>query len=458
MKNKKIEVFAFGMLILLGFAGMISAELEVTSNPISSMAIPELNKPAIFDVSIKNLGSSDSFTLYSIAGIDIEPSESISISKGDTVNFLMKVYPTIPMKISPDYYSFEYKIKGAKNGIQEEEVAISMVKLKDAFEFKAEEITPDSQTAVIHLKSKYGDTLENITFSVSSQFFAKTQKAFSLDAFEDEVIQIPIEKNKMAILLAGPYIINGELAVSGKEAELSTTLSFKEKEGISTADTTSGFFVVERVIEKKNNGNTKADVSILVRKSIFASLFTSFNPSPTTKDFSGLSINYIFRKEISPGESFAVTAKTNWWILIAVIAGIIIIWYLIDKYVKNKIVMKKSVAFVRTKGGEFALKVSIAVKARDFVEKIRIFDRLPPMVKVFERHGIAMPDKIDEKNRRLEWSIQALSKGETRELSYIIYSKIGVVGRFELPSAEAVYEFNGKIKEAQSNQVAYDVK
>ena len=85
-------------------------------------------------------------------------------------------------------------------------------------------------------------------------------------------------------------------------------------------------------------------------------------------------------------------------------------------------------------------------------------DRLPPMVKVFERYGLAMPDKIDEKNRRLEWSIQALGKGEVRELSYIIYSKIGVVGKFELAPAEAFYEYMGKIKEASSNSAFYQAQ
>jgi len=77
------------------------------------------------------------------------------------------------------------------------------------------------------------------------------------------------------------------------------------------------------------------------------------------------------------------------------------------------------------------------------------------MVKVFERYGSINPDKVDTQNRRLEWNIQALGKGEERVLSYIIYSKIGVVGRFELPSAEAVYEFNGQIKEVRSNRAFF---
>ena len=126
---------------------------------------------------------------------------------------------------------------------------------------------------------------------------------------------------------------------------------------------------------------------------------------------------------------------------------------MIDEYIRNKIVLTKRVSIVKTKGGEFALRVNIVVRARDFVEKIRIIDRLPPMVKVFEKDGLtSSPYKIDERNRRLEWNVQALSAGEERVLNYIIYSKIGVVGKYELPATEAIYEYKGRIKESESNR------
>ena len=40
-------------------------------------------------------------------------------------------------------------------------------------------------------------------------------------------------------------------------------------------------------------------------------------------------------------------------------------------------------------------------------------------------------------------------------MSYIIYSKIGVVGKFSLPTAIAVYEKDGKIHEAESNRAYF---
>jgi hypothetical protein len=48
-----------------------------------------------------------------------------------------------------------------------------------------------------------------------------------------------------------------------------------------------------------------------------------------------------------------------------------------------------------------------------------------------------------------------MQPGERRVFSYIIYSKIGVLGKFALPQATAVYERDGKVKETHSNQAFF---
>ena len=117
--------------------------------------------------------------------------------------------------------------------------------------------------------------------------------------------------------------------------------------------------------------------------------------------------------------------------------------------------MKKRVTYVRAKGGEFALKVLIKVKAKKFVENIKIVDKLPPIVKLYEKYGTINPDKIDEKNRRLEWNVENLDKGGEVMLSYIIYSKIRIMGKFALPPTTVIYEREGKVREAESNKVFF---
>jgi hypothetical protein len=451
---KKIGVFLLVLCFLMLSISLISASLEITKSPVSVSAIPSINKPAIFTLNIKNLGTSDSFSAYSLASVNIYPNSSVFIGAGETKDITISIFPTFPLKISPDYYSFEYKIKGDQTPPQSDEIAITLLAPKDAFDLIFEDITPDSKSAVLHFKNKYGGPFEKISAEFSSPLFSYSQE-FALSANEDKTIEIPLDSEKISSLLAGQYIVAVKLNIENFEAEKNTVINFNERSGIAVSELREGKILQRYEIEKKNNGNLKAEVTIAVRKNLFSALFTSFNVVPAKKEISGFGINHVFKKELSPGESLRVVVKTNWWILVGVIIAIIIIYYLIDKYLKNKLVLKKRVSLVRTKGGEFALKVTITAKARDFVERIRIIDRIPPMVKIFERYGMSMPEKIDESNRRAEWNIQALSAGEERIMSYIVYSKIGVMGRFELPATEAIYEFQGKIREAQSNRAFY---
>jgi len=77
------------------------------------------------------------------------------------------------------------------------------------------------------------------------------------------------------------------------------------------------------------------------------------------------------------------------------------------------------------------------------------------MVKLYNKFGMINPDKIDLESRKLYWNINKLNKGETRIFTYIVYSKIGVLGKVELPEAEAFYEDDGKTKQSSSNRSFY---
>jgi len=101
------------------------------------------------------------------------------------------------------------------------------------------------------------------------------------------------------------------------------------------------------------------------------------------------------------------------------------------------------------------LKVTLRVKARKYVEKVSVIDKLPAMFKLYGRFGAEEPKRFDDKNRRIQWDIQSLEQGEERIFSYIIFSDVSIVGKFELPIATAVYEREGKIHETESNRVYF---
>lgn len=264
---------------------------------------------------------------------------------------------------------------------------------------------------------------------------------------------MPLNNRDVQKMLAGNFIVTADLNVEAVPVEISATMRFNEKSGIELIKSEEGFITQRSEIEKKNIGNVPAEVTIDVTKNILSRWYTFFNIPYNTKERKGWSMTYTFKKELNPADSLRVVTKTYLWVPFGLAIAVICISIII--YRSTKIVIKKRLSYVRTKGGEFALKVTLTVKARRFAENIKLVDRIPYMVKVFERFGAVAPDQIDEKNRRIEWNIQKLNKGEERIFSYIIYSKIGVVGRFELPEAEALFECEGKIGEATSNKAFY---
>ena len=193
----------------------------------------------------------------------------------------------------------------------------------------------------------------------------------------------------------------------------------------------------------------------MIKKNIVSRLFTHFSPEPNTVERSGFTVYYTWYNEMSPGEVLKITVKTNWILPLAIVLLIILVVILVKKSSHRNILLKKKVSFVNAKGGEFALKVMILVEARNSIERVSIIDRLPYLTKVHEKFGGVQPSRIDEKNKRIEWNFESMQPGERRVFSYIIYSKIGVLGKFALPSATAVYEREGKVKEAQSNQAFF---
>lgn len=123
-------------------------------------------------------------------------------------------------------------------------------------------------------------------------------------------------------------------------------------------------------------------------------------------------------------------------------------------YSITPLALNKKITFVRTKKGEFALKVSLHLKARKHLENIQIIDKIPGIAKLFSGFG-RKPDKVDPKTKRLFWDIQKLSRGEKRVFSYIIYSKMNIIGRFELPAAMAHYQHDNKVKKVTSNKAYF---
>ncbi len=446
--EKGVLLFA-ALLILLPLISAIN--LDVTAKPVSDAVITDLNQPATFDLMIKNNGESDVFTIYSLVGVDITPENLGTITMGETKTIPIQVVPQSAIKERKGYFTFEYLIKNEKSEVQKQSLTIHIVDLSTGFEIVPSPINPKSDQITIQIKNRIMKDFPQLKIKMTSAFFSYDD-TIDIKSNEIKEISIPVDKEKVKGLNAGDFLLSTTVETDGKTGKIDSIIKFLEQEDIETKETKEGIIIQRDELSKKNVGNTRKTVTIQTQKNLIAYLFTTVNIPPTTTRTEGFKKIYIWEKEILPNDELDVIVKTNWlfpFIIILLAAGII---YVIRRTVETDLILRKDVSFVKTIGGEFALKISLKLKAKKHIDKIKIVDKLPGLVKLYDKFGSITPTKVDLANRKIEWDLESLNPQEERFFSYIIYSKVGVVGKFGLPEARVSYEKEGKAKHATSNK------
>ncbi|MEK6879488.1 MAG: hypothetical protein AABY22_07775, partial [Nanoarchaeota archaeon] len=452
MVIKKILFFA---LILLIFSSFASAEVQITKNVISDVIIKEIGNPAVFEFKIKNLGSADDFEFYNFFGFTISPVGTFRIDSALTDVREVKFYAPQKNELN-GFYNLEYYIKGEKIEAQKDFINFKIVSLRDVFEIGSENIRSGSNSIKIYIANREPVEIDNVKVKFSSAFFSREEE-FSLDKYGRKEFAIELNPEDYKRLVAGNYALKAEIGVGGKKTEQETIIMFVENENIVTNRESSGFFINNLILTKSNEGNVVANVDFLVKKNILTRLFTSFSPEADEVVREGATVYYSWKRELNPAEEFRIVVKTNYFFPLILIIFLILVVATVKIIIRKHVVIRKKVSFVKIKGkgGDFALKVSVIIQAKEFVEKVNVIDRIPSMVKVHEYFPNEKPDHVDEKTGKIVWKFHNLDKGEIRRLSYVVYSKIGVMGKFSLPRAVAIYEKNGDIHESESNRAYF---
>jgi hypothetical protein len=382
------------------------------------------------------------------------PVGTVHIGAGQTKNIDLGIAPIGEFN-SRGAYSFTYFIRDVINGgEQEQTLSFRIIDLKDAFEIGSGELDPEANSIEIYVRNRANTDFENIKAEFSSPFF-EFEETFDLKKEEIKTFEIELDRDKFKQLTAGFYTLNAEISVEGKSADVEGTIKFLEKDLLTTTQKDYGFVIYTKIIEKINEGNIPVHSETSVEKNIFSRLFTSFSPEPDFVEREGFKVTYTWVRDLNPGQNLKITTTTNWLFPLLVIFFVVVIVFFARKYSRNNLGLRKKITFVKAKGGEFALKVTIFVKARKYIERVSITDRLPPLVKLYEKFGQEQPTKADAKSGKISWNFEKFEEGETRVLSYFVYSKVGVLGKFALPSAYGVYERDGKIKETSSNRAFF---
>jgi len=448
---KKIFVLLCALFLVLQIVSAINLKVELVGE--NGVMIPELNAPSVFKTNITNFGPTDNFEFYNLLGFRMAPIGTVQIANSETAEIDLIIYPRENFDFE-GHYSFNYYIKGSSGDEVEKKLTMKIVKLVDAFEVGSEKIDLDSNSLNIYIHNKENFNFEKINAKFSSAFF-DFEEEFSLKPNERQSFSVKLNKEDFKKLIAGFYTLKADLEIENVETTVEGLIKFVEKDLLTTTKKDSGFFISKKIITKTNEGNTLVDSETHVKKNIVSRLFTSFSLEPDVVDRQGVVVDYYWTKQISPGEELKIVVTTNWFYPLIVVFFIVIVVILVKKYTATDLELKKKVAFVKTKGGEFALKVSIIISARNFIERVNLRDRLPAMMKVHDRFSGEKPTRVDEKTKIIEWNFESLDAGEKRVSSYIIYSKVGVLGKFALPCATAIYEKMGKIKEAVSNRAFF---
>jgi hypothetical protein len=452
--EKKVLTPMFIAIILLSLSLVSAMNLEVTTNPVSDAAITDFNEPAVFDMFIKNNEGTDYFEIYSLVGVEMYPKEPFAIASMENKKLQLKVMPFDSLKSEKGYFVFEYNIKNSAGKIQTEKLTINIVDLKDAVGVNPDSINPKSEKIELTIKNLVMYDLGEVNVKMTAPFF-ESEQTLDLKQFASEHFSIPINKEKLKTLEAGNYLIKTEIKAKGKTVFKEVLVEYTEEENIKTTESVSGFIIRDYEIDKQNQGNVKRTISINAEKNLVSYLFTTFNNKPSETRISGFAVNYYWEQDMAPGDELNVTITTNWlYPLLILILIIVIIWFII-KYIEEDVSLRKNVSYIKTKGGEFALRVTLRIKSKKALSNIKITDHLPHLVNLYEKYGAISPDKVDMKSRMLEWNLSSLESGEEKIFSYIVYSKVGVFGKFELPHARASYELHGKTKHMFSNKAAY---
>lgn len=450
-KGVIISVLAASILLMF-MVPLASAEVFFTKTPVASTVIKEFSTPAIFNFTITNKQAiEETYFIDTLLGYSIQP-RSVSVPASSTQSFLVKSYFTEKMR--DEYsgtYQFSFYVKGQNTGIKDDTMKIRIVSFKNAVDIKLPEaVAMDDKTLVITIENKE-DVVLDLNLKINSELFAKEDK-IAFEPYEKKEITITLEKEKIW-KEAGDYDVVITLGADEYSLDTKKTIELVPKKEITTDEKKINLLFYKKVkITKTNTGNVRQIVEVVQKQSSFANSFTHFNVEPEMSEKDN-ALELTWEKELGLGEQLVVESTTNYSLPLGVIIFIFIVGFIYIKAKTHKFSITKKATKVKTNTGEFAVKIVLFLKnhSGSDITDISVTDRLPVIGEYYEKYGTTKPDVI--KKDRLGWKIDRIERGQQKALTYILFSKIRVVGRLTLPRAYASYSIDSKSKDTNSNEV-----
>ena len=253
MKKKALSLFI--AVMLLSLLSVLAINLEVSSKAVSNSFLIESKEPAIFDLTIKNLGEADKFEIYSLVGVNITYTP-FTLDQEETKKVRIYLTPHEYLLTKPQSYIFEYKLSDSKNKLQSESLTINIVNLESSFSIKSDPISPKAERIILDIKNNVMKEFSNVEFKISSKFFTH-EETLSFAPNDKKFVEILIDKDKLKKLDAGNYILNTQIKLNNNIANIESQIKFLETEGIETIEEKEGTIIIRSETIKKNTGNVK---------------------------------------------------------------------------------------------------------------------------------------------------------------------------------------------------------
>ncbi len=446
------EVLVLLIFIIIFLTVFSQASLNVEVKEKNNIVISDIRNPAVYEFTITNNGQTANYEIYSLAGVSFSQRGAFEIKTGSST-LEIKAFPKKDILKQTGIYSFQYHLRGPEGEIFTDNLRMKIVPLEEAFFIKTIKFLPSDKETVISIRNRNNALIEDVKVYFVSAFFNE-RKILMFNPYEEINLSVPLDANKLRKARAGSYILTSKISIEDAAKELESVILYLEEENVSVTESNTGSIIRKTTITKRNEGNVQATVDIEMNKNIITRLVSVYTIEPLTVQRKGFSVLYSWEKEIEPGESFTVSSVTNYTLPLILLILVVIIAFLVRYYAKTDLIIQKRVSFVKTRNGLFALKVQIRLKAKKAVEQIKVVDRIPMATQIYKEH-MSRPDEIDHSSRRIVWNIDRLAAGEERIYSYIIYSKVKIIGRFELPATSVSFKYMGALNHVVSNKTFF---
>ncbi len=443
MMNDKMRFLGVGFVFLFMILGLpfCAAIDSVEVEPVRKVIVP--GQAAIFDADIVKGASSGDVEVFNLQTNFMLTSKKEFFRGLESKKLRLEFYPKTDVAGS---YVISFFIKSNEATV-EKNIRVRIVNLEDVIEVSFLKAGKEDKKLAVEVWAKEGVEIEDTTMSLKGGFF-EYEEEFNLGSNEKKSFEFDVESVEGGV---HNVLVKVLTEVNGEDREFTkmVELEVEEHSDIEERRETEGVFVRTVRIILENEGNTRQVIERSKSLSVFSRFFTSFEPKPVVDRKAGKLIA-MWEIDLEPGEEVVISARTNYLlpIILLIVFLAAVLGYTAWKGIPLKI--SKKVEKLKSKK-PFAMKIVLALKARNELKGVILRDYLPSVTKLHEDFGTVKPHSV--KGSMIEWRVPKMEKGEERIFSYVVYSDVEVIGSLEVPRAQVICDVKGKEKRVMSEKV-----